>query len=665
MQTLLMSLMPCFGCAQISAASVSDANTDRTELRFASGATLALPEAFTAIQKGNSFEFSIGNDPLVLRLFEFEMDLEAALKEAHNAIAPQDRREPFQKMNVPENGWDAVRIENYGPDQEQKWLLLMIGKKKGSFSWVAVLQGTDGIIEKRSSQALSLFGNLKVPGRQTLDLSREIPGSMQAKKHELEQFIESAMVQGQIPGLSIAIVEDGKLSYARGFGVAKLEGAPVNTETRFMVGSTSKSLTTFLISKLADEGVLTWDTKAVDLDPSFRLKDPQLTQDLKLLDLACACTGIPRHDLPMLLNHTGKKATDLIRELVDLEQTTAVRETFQYNNQLVAASGFLAAKAARPDLDADTAYHTLMGQYVFGPMHMHRTTSRFDKVLSEGNFAQGYRKNFHDTLEAIDFRFERFAEFISPSGGIWSTASDMAKYAITELTKGRTAEGQRIISEAGLMLRREPQVRISENLHYGLGWMLGKNTGLNVVQHGGATFGYNSEFVLFPDAKRAIIILSNSAYGNLIHGPIVSRILELWYEKNLQSDELLQAMLSSIAETTATRNAKIFNLTPDAMQAYLGDHFNAELGKVSITHAEGASYFVSFGNDTFALTGYREPSGNDQLMITELPLLGLLMEPIFDGKVSIKITRGQELYQFQSLSSFAKNRDDGENDLQI
>lgn len=616
-------------------------------MQFPSGAEVTLPDGVSGIARGHHLQFSIGADQLEIHIVEKEAGLEDAIAQVRAELFPSEHRKPMYSMAPPENGWDATAVEIYGPDHEEK-MLQLLGKKKGDLVWVVAIRGIHGLLDKRMAQVTMLVQSLKVPGQEMLDLSTLPSISIKEKDGQLEAFIRQAMTQVEIPGLAIAIVEDGKVAYAQGFGVRNIVSQePVDTDTRFMIGSTSKPLTTFLISKLADEGTLSWDDRVVDLAPEFMLKDPELSRKLILKNLVSTSTGIPRHDLPMIFTHTGKNAASLMTELKYLEQTTKQGETFQYNNQLVGAAGFIAAHKARPDLDTNQAYDQLMQEKVFGPIGMTRTTARFDDVVAQDNFAQCYKRNYQGGMQAVDFKFERFAEYVGPAGGIWSTVSDMAKYAITELNKGVTSEGQRVISEKNLTLRREKQVSITKDLDYGLAWMVGKNTGLKMVGHGGGTMGFISEFTFFPELNRAIIIQSNSSNAGFAHPALVSKILELWFGQDLKSSELLDSNLKMATQTLTAIKDNAFDLTPDYMKPFLGEHFNEEIGQMTIS-VEGASFFVSIGGNKFKVTGYRESSGAERLMIVDLPFMGFTIEPVFSATASVKMAHGQESYEFQA-----------------
>jgi CubicO group peptidase (beta-lactamase class C family) len=95
-----------------------------------------------------------------------------------------------------------------------------------------------------------------------------------------------------IPGVAVAVVQDGHTVYAEGFGVRRAGATdPVTPETRFMIGSSTKPLTTLMMARLIDMGHFTWATPVTKVLPSFALADSDVTQRLEMRHTVCACTG--------------------------------------------------------------------------------------------------------------------------------------------------------------------------------------------------------------------------------------------------------------------------------------------------------------------------------------------------------------------------------------
>src|SRR5690606_5073146 len=110
---------------------------------------------------------------------------------------------------------------------------------------------------------------------------------------DLDARVEAAMQAYATPGFAIAIVEDGEVVHAKGYGVRKL-GSPekVDADTIFPTGSTGKAVTTAAIAILVDEGRMDWDDKVIDHLPDFRMHDPWVTREMTVRDLLVHRSGL-------------------------------------------------------------------------------------------------------------------------------------------------------------------------------------------------------------------------------------------------------------------------------------------------------------------------------------------------------------------------------------
>ncbi len=615
---------------------------------FPSMASITLPDGVSVKLAGSSlYDLSIENEELNISIFEHQGSLESAIAIAKKIISIFPGEEPIICMNPPEIEFDATRIEVYGKNANNQSRQLC-GKNQGLYSWVFSLQGEEGILERRSSQILTLFQSLKAPEQRKIDLSSKKIESICTKTLELESFINEAMGKAKIPGLSLAIIEKGEIVYAQGFGMSSLSstGKEILPSTRFMIGSISKSMTTFLIAKLEEEGLLHWNDLAVKLYPNFQLGDDELSNKLTLEDLVCASTGIPRRDLPIILNHANKKPEDLFADLLHLKQSSESNKVFQYNNQLVAASGFIAAKQAHANLSLDKGFASLLKSRLFIPMEMARSTVDFDEVIQGEDFAYPHGKALNGTTVPVDLNHERFATHIAPAGAVWSTAIDMANYALTEI-QGGLFRTERILSEAGIAYRRNGKIAYDHESKYALGWLVGKRRGLDVVQHDGATCGFSSGLVLFPTIQSGVVLLTNSA-GGLALEPIIEKILSLWFNVELQEKKRLDSNCATFDSYMDFIQRRTFDIPSDILKRALGRHFHPELGYFEIITGDDEKAYMRKEGARYGLAGYREDGGQEKLMFVDGPFIGFMLEPIFAEGVSLRFQRGQEIYDCES-----------------
>src|SRR3954471_5260817 len=103
---------------------------------------------------------------------------------------------------------------------------------------------------------------------------------------DLDAYTAQAVRDWKAAGVGLAVVKDGRLVFAKGYGIREAgKPAPVDTQTLFAVGSTTKAMTAAAIGMLVDEGKLRWDDRVTKILPSFQLADPYVTREITIRDL--------------------------------------------------------------------------------------------------------------------------------------------------------------------------------------------------------------------------------------------------------------------------------------------------------------------------------------------------------------------------------------------
>jgi CubicO group peptidase (beta-lactamase class C family) len=166
-------------------------------------------------------------------------------------------------------------------------------------------------------------------------IATELNPTTQARVAELvpklEAYIAAGMKAFDDPGLAIGIVVGDDLVYAKGFGVRKKGGDPVNTRTVFQIGSTSKGFLATTMAIAVDRGLFRWDDRLVDLDSDWQLKDPWVTQEFRMFDILAQRSGLPA-DVNDSLSFLGFDKAALIHSLRYVEPVSSFRSTFAYTN---------------------------------------------------------------------------------------------------------------------------------------------------------------------------------------------------------------------------------------------------------------------------------------------------------------------------------------------
>jgi len=265
-----------------------------------------------------------------------------------------------------QNGWDEREVVDYETSPNERLAVQGIALRRGDTWTVMLVDGHEGTVEKRKAAISLVSSSLRPAGyqRETFVGRRAHPLDA-TRVEELKSFIQASMKELNVPGVAIALYDNGSVAYEGAFGVRELgKPEPVDANTLFMIASNTKGLSTLLLAKLADEGKLSWDEPVTKLYPSFRLGSPETTKQVLMKDLVCACTGLPRKDLEWIFNTIpNTPASDTFLQLASTQPTSRFGEVYQYNNLMASAAGYIGGHLAFPDYELGQAYDAAMRTY--------------------------------------------------------------------------------------------------------------------------------------------------------------------------------------------------------------------------------------------------------------------------------------------------------------
>jgi CubicO group peptidase (beta-lactamase class C family) len=335
--------------------------------------------------------------------------------------------------------------------------------------------------------------------------------------------VEALRKEFGVPGIGITIVENGKTTLARGFGIRKLgEPAEVDAATIFPTGSTGKAFTAAGIALLVDQKRLKWDDRVIDHIPWFRMYDPYVTREITVRDLLVhrSGLGLGAGDL-LFVPRSNLSREETVRRLAHLKPASSFRSGYAYDNVLYVVAGQLVEEVTGQTWEAYTADH------LFRPAGMEVSTSD-----NPARFATENRAYPHARLdggirgagdqELLDER-EELGRSAAPAGGLAISAKDMARWLKIQLAHGKLPEGGQLFSEEAA---REmwtpvtlPPIRpLPEPVQdaqpkfdgYALGWSVRDYRGAKIVWHSGGVFGAIAVVVLIPEKNVGFAIMINS-----------------------------------------------------------------------------------------------------------------------------------------------------------
>ena len=197
---------------------------------------------------------------------------------------------------------------------------------------------------------------------------------------DLDAYTAKAAKDWKVPGLAIAVLQDGKVVLSKGYGVREAgRPEPVDEHTLFAIGSTTKAMTAALVGMLVDEKKLGWDDPVIKYLPTFQLKDPAVTRELTVRDLLTHRGGLGNADF---LWYGQKNSTAEILERVRLlEPAYSLRSRFIYQNVMYAAAGqVIEAVTGRP-------WTEIVRTRIFEPLGMRETVATLSLVPRGANVA--------------------------------------------------------------------------------------------------------------------------------------------------------------------------------------------------------------------------------------------------------------------------------------
>lgn len=323
----------------------------------------------------------------------------------------------------------------------------------------------------------------------------QLPASSAIDLAAIDARLQAAMKQHRLPGMSVVIVQDDEIVFAKGYGEAS-PGRPMTPDTPVYIGSTSKTFTALAIMQLVEQGKLDIDAPVKTYIPWFQVDDPEASENITLRHLLNHASGLTDqnyndHRLP-----NEASLEDAVRDLVYATPVSAPGKSWHYFNPGYAVLGYLVEQAS------GQSYGDYVAEHIFRPIGMTHSFSDPEPAQAAG-LAQG-----HLALFGFPVPYEQpHRRYGLPEGYLMSSANDMARYLMVMMNDGR-AGNQQIVSGDSLRKMFSP-VRLPEHQTYGLGWEIERYYGEPHIYHGGSNEVFKHEAMFFPERDLGLIIQIN------------------------------------------------------------------------------------------------------------------------------------------------------------
>jgi CubicO group peptidase (beta-lactamase class C family) len=646
-------------CAAMTAASMfavvltsMPAAADTPE-KTASGATFTLPTEWSMQSHGPVVVVTApeGDTHIAIVDVGTAADAAQAAAKAWQLYEPSMHRAVrISTPSAPRAGWEEIQNFQYFTSPNEHLTVVATALRAGHAWTVALIEGADATLDKRSAAVGLVAGSLNAAGYHRETFAGRVANRLTPQRvAELLSFLRTGMKQLNVPGVGIALIDHGKVVYEGGLGVRAIDRPQaVDKNTLFMIASNTKGLTTLMMSRVVDQGKLRWNELVTQAYPSFRLGSPETTAKVRFEDLICACTGVPRKDFDWILGttpQTGPQETFV--QLLHTEPTSSYGKIFQYSNTMASAAGYIAGHLEYPNLPIGEAYDKAMQTLIFNPLGMSRTTFDMQKALSEDH-ASPHGQNIDGVTEVVTTPINNIAIPYRPAGEAWSSSHDMLQYVENEITQGVLPNGKRFMSAQNLLQRRVHTVPVGQDEWYGMGLMDDQHDGISVIHHGGDLIGFHSDWFAIPSARVGAVILANSDSGVYLRGPFERRLLEVLYNGKPEAAQQVTVAAATIkAETAKERQLLTLPPAPNAVAGLASHYDSPDLGHIDVRKDASGTWF-QFGLWGSHMASRKNKDGTISLVTIDPGVSGFFNFVVTDkdGKPALITADGQHKYLY-------------------
>jgi CubicO group peptidase (beta-lactamase class C family) len=435
----------------------------------------------------------------------------------------------------------------------------------------------------------------------------------------LDSYIQRGMQQWQIPGLSIAIVKDGKVVLMKGYGVKELgKEDKVDENTLFIIASNSKLFTGTSLAKLDFEKKLSLNDKVTQYIPWFKLYDSNATRQANVRDMLCHRLGTKTFQGDFTFWDSNLPKDSIVWKMRYLKPPGEFRQDHGYCN-----SGFLVAGQVLEKVTGNT-WENYVQENILTPLGMNNTYMNTAGLTERTNVAQPHN-NLYSSITKIPFDN---VDNLGPATSMVSNVKDLSKWLLLQLDSGRY-NGKQVLPWPVLQKTRDINIITGSRKSaafpthfrgYGLGVFATDYAGRQVYWHTGGAFGHVTNVCFVPEEKLGITILTNNDNQNFFEAlryQLLDAYLGVAYtdRSKFQWGFFAQGKKATDDELAALKARVDKKNTPELkLGDYAGDYFNTIYGKISINKS-GNMLICRFQHHP-ELIGNMEYMDNNEFRIT-------------------------------------------------
>ncbi|MFT4178247.1 MAG: serine hydrolase domain-containing protein [Thermomonas sp.] len=357
----------------------------------------------------------------------------------------------------------------------------------------------------------------------TQALPQPLPETTALDVRRFETIAEALVADGRIPGLAMAIVQDGRILSARGYGVTDVRNPqPVDAHTVFRLASLSKTFAGTVTGMLVNDGVLRWDSHLTDYVPSFRMSMPDAAQQMTVADILSHRTGLTRNAFDRDIEANADYHS-LTMKMAGAPMSCAPGQCYAYQNVAFSLIGDIVF-ATTGQFFSEAVSHR-----IFKPLGMHDASYGLEGIQASARWARPHVRSGKGwvslTPKPTYYR-------VAPAAGVNASISDMAQWLLAHTGYRTDVLPAPLLATLHAPLVDTPsEIRGSswrrarlQSASYALGWRALNYSGHNVVFHGGAVQGYRGAMALLPERNLGVVLLWNSE--SALPGGLLPTILD-------------------------------------------------------------------------------------------------------------------------------------------
>ena len=312
----------------------------------------------------------------------------------------------------------------------------------------------------------------------------------------INRFISNQMERHRLPGLAVAITRGEEIVFVRGYGEAR-DGEPINGQTQFRIASLSKSFTALAVLQLVEAGKMELDAPVTRYLPEFVLSSSSVSERITVRQLLNHTSGLADTGFVSGLGGQQQTLVDRVASLRDARFVDPPGTAFHYFDPNYQVLARLVEVVSGQPFDA------YLRQHVFRPLDMRDSVSASTSMLppQSNQLAQGHVIGY-----AVPVALPELVGFLGGSGGVISTASDMAHYLVA-LRNQRRYLGGSVLSANGVSQMQTPPAGVASN--YAMGWTVSNANGIQTIEHNGVLSTFYADAVLLPQSGYGFVLLYN------------------------------------------------------------------------------------------------------------------------------------------------------------